>query len=546
MALTLAGGEARAVRPDSPGAAASLLFHFDPGDVVETWDDPGGRIRVHFTRAGDHAVRDLDVDEDGVPDDVARVGATYEEALAFYEDEGFRAPISDAGTTGGDGGDARFDVYLVDFGLSADGNWARERCQGSRCSGYMTQENDFAGYGYPSFDHATRVLASHELFHAVQAAYDADQGANWSEATAVWATERFDPSLDDLEGFAYGWLSNPDRTLDQEPTGPVDAFTYGMGIVATYFSEAIAPALIREVWEGVEDRAGGVASPRWLDVLEARLEARGTSFGAEWTTLAGWALRAGWTSQGSWSNGGQLPLIDKELVDLPFTEDRLRVFRASLEVRSVKPGARTIVAAELVVGADASDELEGMTIVLAARDGARFTGAVAPDGVRAEIDAVGADEVLVAVVNTLTAGESQRPGLCIGSPDEVEACRAALGGVDPRAEPTVEAAEATSDEGSDAGAEAVEPEPDAGAESAVEVVRGGDDGGCAGGGPTTALVLAAWIAVVLVGRWLGRRKGRAAEGTMWAVLFGPIGLVIIAVRRPDEIALGQDLPATFD
>ena len=116
-----------ALRPDAPNAAA-LLYRFDPGDDVEHVDSAGGHIRVHFTRAGDNAVRALDEDHDGTPDDVVVVADTYEAVLANQAALGFRAPISDRGTAGGDGGDDRFDVYLLDFAGVADGTFVCERC----------------------------------------------------------------------------------------------------------------------------------------------------------------------------------------------------------------------------------------------------------------------------------------------------------------------------------------------------------------------------------------------------------------------------------
>ncbi len=42
------------------------------------------------------------------------------------------------------------------------------------------------------------------------------------------------------------------------------------------------------------------------------------------------------------------------------------------------------------------------------------------------VEAAGADEVFVVVVNTAMSGNSRRPGLCIGAPDEVSACQAAM------------------------------------------------------------------------------------------------------------------------
>src|SRR5690606_23918477 len=98
------------------------LFRFDPADVVESHPSPGGSFRVHYTRSGAHAVPPLDeAGELGVPDHVELVAAIYDEVLEAYVGRlGFRAPLSDE-SLADNGGDGRFDVYLLDFGSSADG-----------------------------------------------------------------------------------------------------------------------------------------------------------------------------------------------------------------------------------------------------------------------------------------------------------------------------------------------------------------------------------------------------------------------------------------
>ena len=256
-----------ALRPDMP-VAGEVGPAYYPGDEVEHLDSPA--FRVHFTRAGRHAVPAGDRDRDGIPDYVQDVADEYEAVRAYYRDDlGFLEPLSDARAPraeGGDGGDSRFDVYLVDFGTSSDGAFRAQTCEpgaAHRCSGYMLQENDFDGRNYPSLDLATRILASHEYFHAVQAAYRSDAGAVLGEGTAVWASEAYDPSLDDFEGFASGYLARTERSLTTEPTGPVDAFTYGSALFFQFLSERHEPAIIRELWQALADQ------PTWPEASKS-------------------------------------------------------------------------------------------------------------------------------------------------------------------------------------------------------------------------------------------------------------------------------------
>ena len=477
-------------RPDD--VDSDELFRFEPGHDIETFD--AIQTRVHFTRTGPDAVRPADTDADGVPDAVQLVATTYDEVLTFFEGLGFRAPLSDEGDPQGDGGDARLDVYLVDFDGAADGAWVRDRCDNKgKCHGYVAQENDFVGYGYPSYRVATRILASHELFHAVQAAYDANQGSNWSEATAVWASERFDPSLSDLEHFADGWLDSPDKSIDSEPIGPVASYSYGLGIFAQFLYERFGDAIHLKTWEALD---GGDA--KWLPTLVDLLASDfATTFPTEWVTFSEWALRAGRDDSGgpTFGSADELPELARDEVDLPFSDDKLRVYPTSMQVWSTRGGVIDVA----IVSTEAGDT-DGLVLVTALRDSDTVRTTVQP-GLNATLDGTGSDEVIVAIVNTNLEGNSKRPGLCLGAPADVEACVATLV---PVVEPQPEVAEETPVEVTEPG-----PEVEAPTEATAEVVEPNEvevteatspkeDGGC-GAGVTSLFGLA------LLG--LRRRRG---------------------------------------
>lgn len=417
------------LRPDD--TTSTELFRFAVGDTIESFSSPGSPVRVFYTRAGVNAVPSADADASGVPDSVEMVARTYEDALAFYSAEGFRAPVSDLGTPGGDGGDDRFDVYLVDFGGRADGAYRRERCTGSVCSGFMVQENDFSGYAYPSFAIGTRVVASHELFHAVQAAYDADISANFSEGTAVWATEAFDPSLNDFEAFTGGYLATPERSLDQAPIGPVDGFTYGLCLFARYLSERHDDAIVREIWEGLEDGAGGVADPLWLPTVARVLETRGVPrFEDAYFEFGTWVLYTGLGGPAgeTFAQAARYPRVTRVTETLPHEVTPLRVFTSSMRVWTYAPSGRSAVTASLI--GSMPGDLDTLGLAIAVRRGASIdVTRVALDG-SASVDTAGADEVVVAVMNGAVDGSSARPGLCVGTVAEVTACRTRLAGSD--------------------------------------------------------------------------------------------------------------------
>lgn len=265
-----------AARPTEGGQ-----FSFDASDVVTSYDSPAGAVRVWYSTDGPNAVRLDDGDATGVPDFVENVGATAEDVLATYAAAGFRPPVSDE--TGG--GSPAMDAYLVDFGGSADGHYAAESCEGEVCSGYFVMENDFEGYGYGDLDEAIRVLTSHELFHAVQAAYDAETESWFSEGTAVWAERLYDPDSADFIGFCGEYLQDPGRSLDEPPAGPVPTFAYSTALwwsfLSTTYGDDVVVALL--------ERSGEELLPAMVDIQEAR----GGTLAEDWTTFARWNLATG-------------------------------------------------------------------------------------------------------------------------------------------------------------------------------------------------------------------------------------------------------------
>lgn len=422
-----------AVRPDTPGA--SLQFKFNASDVVETHQSSQGRFLVHFTRNGSNAVPAADGDNSGVPDFAEDVAETYESVLTHYESLGFSAPLSDAGKAD-NGGDGAFDVYLVDFAGVGDGNFQKEFCTSEnpqRCSGYMVQENDYVGYGYPSTQLANRILCSHEFFHAVQAAYDTEQGSVFSEGSAVWATESFDASLKDFEGFLGGYFQNPDRSLDVPLPGPVDPFSYGSGIFFQFLEERHGAGTVRGLWQAVENGSGGVADPYWLTALDPLLATKGSSFAETYTDFATWNLMTALRGDPSrsYAAGKSYPPVKLESVDAPYSKDKLRVFYASAQYYRLMPGGRAEMTAALVNTPTAPNATEGLSLLLASRSGSLYDPVVRVADVAAGTETVAtasAAELVVIVVNPKAEGESARPGLCIGTADEVTNCRNNLSG----------------------------------------------------------------------------------------------------------------------
>ncbi len=419
LALALAGCSAgpptelrptvQELRPDSPGTT-ELPPRYDATDIVESIVSPGGDFRIHFTRAGRHAVPSADTDGDSIPDYAALVARTYDEVLAFDVAAGFRPPEADGAVPGDNGGDELFDVYLVDFAGSSDGSFRRELCTpGAGCAGYMLQENDFVGYHYPSTTYAVRLLASHEFFHAVQAAYDdllGVQGSTLSESTAVWASERFDPSLQDLEGFSNAFTSRTDRALAVDPGGAAQPYAYGAAILWEYLTTRWDDALVRTLWDDLDAASAGET---WVAVLDALLvRDYGSSFAEMMPDFAEWLVFTGARADPAHgpSRGDEIAEVAPVDASVPYADASVRLFPGSIHYFAV-PSSTVFVRLD---GAGASE----IDVIALAFTGTRFVTDVRGLG-EVSLRIPLAENAMIALVDGRLSGMSRVVSLCIGS-----------------------------------------------------------------------------------------------------------------------------------
>jgi hypothetical protein len=285
--MLILAGLAYAERPTEGG-----LFAFDAADRVAVWDTPDGRIRVHYSAEGPSQALLDDADGDGVPDFVALVGEEVGRAWDHLASLGFRPPVSEAELDLGPlGGSSAFDVYLLDFGGNADGAFRTDGCDLSRCAGYLTIENDFRGYGYPSLDEAVDTLASHELFHAVQAAYHPDWPVWASEGMAVWAQRSFDPENRDFLRYAREYLADAARPLDRPPAGPVPTFAYATGLWFDFLALRHGSEILVDLAEEVAATPGDEADV--LSAIGSVLAFRGDTWENAFLTFTSWNLATG-------------------------------------------------------------------------------------------------------------------------------------------------------------------------------------------------------------------------------------------------------------
>ncbi len=282
--LLLAGTASAEDRPTEGG-----LWSFAPEDVVETWDEPTGTVRVHFSVEGPNVTRLENLDDDGAPDFAQDVADATAEAIVLYESLGFRRPTPESAIETELGGSPAYDVYLVDFGGAADGRFGTDGCGNAGCAGFYVVENDFTGYGYATLEEAVDTVSSHEAFHGVQAAYNFLP--TWvSEGTATWAERAFDPNSADFVRLANGLLIDTGRPVYQPPGGPVPAFAYGTSLWFDYLTERHDVGLLVDFFNALDDDANA-AAPQLL--FEPLLNERSDSLADAWPTFARYNLATG-------------------------------------------------------------------------------------------------------------------------------------------------------------------------------------------------------------------------------------------------------------
>ncbi len=266
------------------------MFSFEDEDVVESLDSADGTVRVHYSVSGPSVTILDDDDGDGLPDFAAQVAETTAEVFTVFEELGFRRPLGEQEMGLGElGGSYAFDVYLVDFAGQGDGAFSTDSCDSEPnvCSGFFTMENDFSGYGYGNLTQAINTLTSHELFHGVQYAYEANSPTWYTEGSAVLAEKLFDPDSDDFLAYADAYLDDPERSLDNPPTSPVATFAYATALWWDFMRIRLGTESVVELQEALEWDG---ADADTLEEMEKVIESFGSDLATEWSTFTRWNL----------------------------------------------------------------------------------------------------------------------------------------------------------------------------------------------------------------------------------------------------------------
>jgi hypothetical protein len=305
-------GPMQKIRPTIGDSSVFDGYGDEPALFVDSND---GRVRVWYVENGPHRTSSVDENPaDGVPDFVQTIADTADAVYLSITADGFLAPIEDTSVPGqeNDGNSSAFDIYIVDF-QRADGLFFAEGClpgEPVRCTGYFAIKNGFGRSGYASDEEAITVLVSHEYFHAVQAAYNADLPGWWSEGTATWHEEYFEPSQNDFERLATTFFEAPGRALNGNTQGTTDTFAYGTGVFPFFLEQTLGVEVIVDIFDRV-----ALNTPVETAIMEA-VEAR-APFDATFAEFTAWTIATGErTIEGfGFLQAAQFPAIEATVLD---------------------------------------------------------------------------------------------------------------------------------------------------------------------------------------------------------------------------------------
>lgn len=265
-----------------PGCADDLIC-YEPSEPEAT-PECGPTVCVHYVTTGPNATTQAYAD---------LVRATAESVAARYQSAGYRRPVAD-GTEGDRPGvpSGRFDIYLGDLGQMFYGYCAPEDLVSptspqSAATSYCVLSTNYAQLGGSNTPTENlQVTAAHEMFHAIQFAYDVYEDGWFLEASSTWAEDEFyDGVNDNRQYLPYGPLGAPASRMD---TYDSSAAPYGAWIFLRYLTERYPsevgglPVIVRQMWE----KAGSYQYS--VQAISNALRDRGTDLRTQFAAFTAW------------------------------------------------------------------------------------------------------------------------------------------------------------------------------------------------------------------------------------------------------------------
>jgi hypothetical protein len=251
-----------------------------------TYDTPQGHFKIHYVTQGDSAVPN----EDWVH--------TCGEVLEHVWDQeinslGYNQPPSDYWYPDSNGGDGRYDVYLVDLSIYYLGYTQGESFisqQSLSATSYIVLDNDYLSYGsLHSQIEWLEVTFAHEFFHAIQMGYDATEYEQenenikpyWMEMSAVWMEDMVYDNVNDYLGYLPSFFNHPEwslKTFGYNPQTDEARHPYGSCVWPIFLSERFDTLIIKDIWEKCAEKEDDNVIEATDAALKTDVETRRSNF----------------------------------------------------------------------------------------------------------------------------------------------------------------------------------------------------------------------------------------------------------------------------
>jgi hypothetical protein len=301
--------EIREQAPTLSSEFRSMLASYEVRPQTEfEFASPGGMFRLHFDTAYGSPTAPVpieDLDLDSVPDFVEDMASYADSAWQHItETMGYHTPPSD----GSLGGDSLYDIYFSHFqfyGITFADNQTPDICDQS-FSSHIRLHHTFVSFP-PNQDPegsvkgSMKVAIAHELYHAVQFAYDAYLDPWWAEQTAVWMEDEVYPGIHDNYNYFDDFWPVPQYSLLEEG---IPLHMYGSFVWPKFLAQNLGKDLMLSVLERTCYNASAMSA------LQSELTALGTSLTEQFTKFLFWNYRTGDRDDGNhYEDGADYPEI---------------------------------------------------------------------------------------------------------------------------------------------------------------------------------------------------------------------------------------------
>jgi len=212
---------------------------------------PESRFMIHYDTSGSSAPLSEDLDSNGIPDYVERIGlysdSSYRHYLFNLE---YLPPPSDS--------DSLYDIYVLNTG-HAYGTAVKENPGDSSWDDYGSyiKIHNTMNIALPNQDPegqvigALKVTCAHEYYHATQMAYAYKSGADiwWTEGNAVFFEDIVFDIVNDNYSFLPYFFNYPDTFLIDTSSYSSSLHDYSTFIWTSFLAEKFGIDIVRTVWE---------------------------------------------------------------------------------------------------------------------------------------------------------------------------------------------------------------------------------------------------------------------------------------------------------